>query len=195
VFSYSLLAIDGTEAFRDFVIVVRDARQRKSVEKYVGKFDLHSSVGYVFGGDSRQNSVLNALLYLRQRRPKFVLIHDAARPLITKDNLRQLLCAVDGHDAAVIAHRATDTLLSVAGRRRKYLLRDALWHIETPQIFKYDTILDAHGKATGPLTDDSSALCANAKVKIVENLHPNIKITHAEDILIARAILGGRLVK
>jgi 2-C-methyl-D-erythritol 4-phosphate cytidylyltransferase len=195
VFLYSLLTLDGTGAFGDIVIVVRDPEQQKNAEKYVGKFELHAAVSYVFGGNLRQNSVLNALLHLEQKHPEFVLIHDSARPLITEDGVRQLLCAAEDCDGAVIAHGATDTLLSFAEGKRKYLPRSEVWHVETPQIFKYDLILDGYVKATGTLADDSSALGADADIKIVENAHPNIKITRPEDIFIVKSLLNKKLVQ
>ncbi|MDR3274358.1 MAG: 2-C-methyl-D-erythritol 4-phosphate cytidylyltransferase [Puniceicoccales bacterium] len=189
VFSYSLLTIDSSKKFSEIVIVTRDSVQRGKIEQYVGNLSMHSNVSYVQGGDSRQKSVLNALLYVRQKQQNFVLIHDAARPLVTRENLWQLISALDGHGGAILAHGATDTLINISNRERQYLQRDSVWHVETPQIFGYEAILDAYLKAKGLLTDDSSALPQCAKVKIVENFHPNIKITHPRDLIVVEALL------
>jgi 2-C-methyl-D-erythritol 4-phosphate cytidylyltransferase len=194
-FLHSLLAIDASEMFSDVAIVVRDETQRSEVERHIGTLNPHANVSYVQGGDSRQKSVLNALLHAQRNHSDFALIHDAARPLITGEHLRSLLSALDDHDAAILAHRATDTLVDVSNGGRSYLSRNTIWHVETPQIFKYQVILDAYLGAKGPLADDSSALPSSSKVKIIENFIPNIKITYPQDLAVVEALLSGSLVK
>jgi 2-C-methyl-D-erythritol 4-phosphate cytidylyltransferase len=196
-FLHSLLTIDDSGAFSTTVIVTRDSAQREEIKCHIDAPDLHlhGNVEYVRGGNSRRQSVLNALLHARQSQPNFALIHDAARPLITGDNLHSLLSAMDSHDAAILAHRATDTLVDISGNGRKYLPRNATWHVETPQIFRFGVILDAYLNAEGPLTDDSSALPESVEVKIIENFTPNIKITYPQDLATIEALLGGTLVK
>jgi 2-C-methyl-D-erythritol 4-phosphate cytidylyltransferase len=195
VFLHSLLAIDSAGIFSDVTIVIRDEAQQREIERYLGAVNLCAKVSCVQGGDSRQKSVLNALIHAQHSRPDFVLIHDAARPLIAKDCMHLLLSALGDHDAAVLAHKATDTLMDVSGDKRNYLLRDTIWHIETPQIFRYEVILDAYLKAKGPLTDDSSALPESTRMKIIENFTPNIKITYPQDFATVKALLSSNSVK
>ena len=194
-FLHSLLTIGASEAFSRITIVVRDGAQRKEVERQIGTLNLRANVDYTQGGDSRQKSVLNALMHMQRNHPDFALIHDAARPLITEEHLRSLLSALDDHDAAILAHRATDTLADVSNGERRYLPRNAIWHVETPQVFKYRVILDAYLRAKGPLTDDSSALPSGSRVKIIENFAPNIKITYPQDLAVVEALLKGNLMK
>jgi 2-C-methyl-D-erythritol 4-phosphate cytidylyltransferase len=195
VFLHSLLAINALETFSYITIVIRDEAQRSEVERHIDTLNLHSNVSYIQGGDSRQKSVLNALLHGQWNHPDFALIHDAVRPLVTEEHLRSLLSALGGHDAAILAHRATDTLMNVSNGKRSYLPRDTIWHVETPQVFKYKVILDAYLRAKSPLTDDSSALPNNSRVKIIENFTPNIKITYPQDLATVEALLSGNLMK
>ncbi|MDR1255369.1 MAG: 2-C-methyl-D-erythritol 4-phosphate cytidylyltransferase [Puniceicoccales bacterium] len=190
VFMYPLLAIDGSKIFSEIVVVTRDDWQRGKVLQLLDGLTLRANISCIRGGDSRQKSALNALLHMQSSGPDFVLIHDAARPLLPANSLPLLLSALVDHDGAILAHRATDTLLHVSPRGRKYLRRDGVWHVETPQMFKYGAILNAYLEAKRPLSDDSSALPGSAKVKIIENFHPNIKITYPGDIAAVEALLN-----
>jgi 2-C-methyl-D-erythritol 4-phosphate cytidylyltransferase len=193
LFLYSLIEIEKSKNFFEIVIVIRDSAQQKEIEGHLCALNMRASVSYVRGGNSRQKSVLNALLYVQQKHPNFVLIHDAVRPFVTQNNLRQLLSALEDHSGAILAHRATDTLIDVSNGERRYLQRDAVWNVETPQMFNYEVILDAYLKAKGPLTDDSSALQRDAKIKIIENFHFNTKVTYPRDLTLVEALLTKEL--
>jgi 2-C-methyl-D-erythritol 4-phosphate cytidylyltransferase len=190
LFLYSLTEIERSKIFFEIVIVVRDSAQQKKIECHLCALSVHASVSYVRGGNSRQKSVLNALLHVQQKHPHFVLIHDAVRPFVTQNNLHQLLSALEDHSGAILAHRATDTLVDVSNGERQYLQRDTVWHVETPQMFNYEIILDACLRVKEPLTDDSSMLQRDAKIKIIENFHLNIKVTYPRDLALVEALLA-----
>jgi 2-C-methyl-D-erythritol 4-phosphate cytidylyltransferase len=96
--------------------------------------------------------------------------------------------------AAMLAVCATDTVKRVKdGIIEGTVDRDSLYLAQTPQVFRYDLILSAHQKADPNLviTDDASLLEANGvKVRIVEPTGPNLKVTTADDMLIAEALLA-----
>src|SRR5262245_4450179 len=110
----------------------------------------------VAGGASRQDSVRNGLESLTDLQPDRVLIHDAARPFLTREIIDRALAALDGAPAAVVAVPVTDTLKrGLDGRVAGTVDRSALWRAQTPQAFRYAEILAAHRRAEGgAMTDD-----------------------------------------
>src|SRR5262249_57179604 len=96
----------------------------------------------VFGGASRQESVLNGLESLVERRPRHVLIHDAARPFVTASMIDRTLAALDDAAGAVVAVPVTGTLKRAAGENVAGTVEPAgLWRAPTPQGFRYAAIL------------------------------------------------------
>jgi 2-C-methyl-D-erythritol 4-phosphate cytidylyltransferase/2-C-methyl-D-erythritol 2,4-cyclodiphosphate synthase len=147
----------------------------------------------VLGGASRQDSVRNGLESLADLRPDSVLIHDAARPFLTRDVIDRTLAALDDAPGAVVAVPVTDTLKRahdgcVAGT----VDRSALWRAQTPQGFRYAGIVAAHRQAKGSaMTDDAAvAEAAGLPVKLVMGADDNFKITTADDLRRAERLLG-----
>jgi 2-C-methyl-D-erythritol 4-phosphate cytidylyltransferase len=125
-----------------------------------------------------------------------VVIHDAARPFVSPAFVEKSIFLMEMFDAVVPAIPARDTIkvISKEGFVLKTLERDALWHIQTPQTFKYDLIAKAYreGMAKKLCAYDDSTFIEHLgkKVKVVEGSPYNIKITTPEDLLIARGILA-----
>ena len=146
----------------------------------------------VTGGATRQASVLVGLEALAAHSPGRVLIHDAARPFVTRDVLTRVLCALDTHPAAIAADPVADTLKRAApdGTIAGTVDRTGLWRAQTPQGFHFDAILAAHRKAAAAgrsdFTDDAAlAEWAGLPVFLVKGLSANTKITTAEDLIAA----------
>lgn len=142
----------------------------------------------VIGGSSRQESVRKGLESLRALKPDAVLIHDAARPLVS-DDLITTLCGET--DAAVPGIPVTDTVR----RNGKTESRDGLFTIQTPQVFPFSLMDKLHQKYQDkPFTDDA-ALCEaeGHPVKIISGQRDNIKITHTGDLPLAEQYLSSRL--
>ena len=142
------------------------------------------------GGASRAESVVTALELL-PKQTEIVLIHDGVRPFVDGETILQVIEAAKKHGAAVACCPVTDTIKKVnsAGVITDTPDRSHLWNAQTPQGFKFDIILDAYTQnkeILRTITDDSS-LVANAVV--VPSSRRNIKITTAEDMLIAKAFL------
>ncbi len=148
----------------------------------------------VYGGESRQESVFNALMQLNAAADDLVLIHDAARPFVSPATIDAALAGLrDGvHLHGVIAAiPLTDTLKRVEdGIVRETVPRADLWRAQTPQLFRFGAILSAHRKAVGAqLTDDAAvAEAAGLKIGIVPDSAANFKITTIEELERARQI-------
>jgi 2-C-methyl-D-erythritol 4-phosphate cytidylyltransferase/2-C-methyl-D-erythritol 2,4-cyclodiphosphate synthase len=148
-----------------------------------------------FGGATRQASVRAGLEALAQRKPDYVLIHDAARPFASQDLLARAITAVQKTGAAIPALPVTDTVKTIDGLGRvdKTLDRASLRLVQTPQAFAFAPLLDAHRRAQAAgredFTDDSAlAEWAGMKVDVFAGEPGNIKITSAEDFARSEAM-------
>lgn len=148
----------------------------------------------VTGGATRQESVRLGLEALARDAPDFVLIHDAARPLISRKVTEDVVKALEaGADGALPMLAASDTLRRQGADGRWTLVpRDNLYRAQTPQGFVYDKILKAHrAHAHEDVTDDVAlAELAGLKVEMVEGEEKNIKVTRKEDFALAESLLG-----
>jgi 2-C-methyl-D-erythritol 4-phosphate cytidylyltransferase/2-C-methyl-D-erythritol 2,4-cyclodiphosphate synthase len=151
----------------------------------------------VHGGATRQESVRLGLQSLRDLEPDRVLIHDAARPLLTADLVSRLIAALDDAEAAIAAEPVADTLKRAGedGMIAATVDRANLWRAQTPQAFHFDAILAAHCKAAErgevQFTDDAGlAEWAGMPVKLVASNGQNMKLTTAQDIALAERLLA-----
>ena len=148
----------------------------------------------VTGGATRQESVRLGLEALAKDAPDFVLIHDAARPLISRKVTQDVVKALEaGADGALPMVGASDTLRRKdADGRWTLVSRDNLYRAQTPQGFVYNKILKAHrAHAQEDVTDDVAlAELAGLKVEMVEGEEKNIKVTRKEDFALAESLLG-----
>jgi len=140
----------------------------------------------VYGGVERQDSVRLGLESLENMAPRRVLIHDAARPLVSSELIHTILAEVGPQQGSIPGLAVTDTVKSVGpdGIVTGTLDRNLIWAVQTPQGFLFDDILAAHRSASGQvLTDDAAVAEAfGLKVKIVDGEQRNFKVTHPEDV-------------
>jgi 2-C-methyl-D-erythritol 4-phosphate cytidylyltransferase/2-C-methyl-D-erythritol 2,4-cyclodiphosphate synthase len=148
----------------------------------------------VAGADTRSHSVFHGLQALSVQRPDFVLIHDAARPLVSPDLIDRVIAALEnGADAAIPLLSVADTLKTEAEGKWKTVPRDGLLRAQTPQGFRFDAILAAHRKfGHESVTDDMAmAELASLKIETVAGEERNLKITTRDDMTFAEKLLGG----
>jgi 2-C-methyl-D-erythritol 4-phosphate cytidylyltransferase len=150
------------------------------------------------GGASRAESVRNglaALLASGAQGDDWVLVHDAARCLITPEQVNRLIDACE-HDAVggLLAHKLPDTLKSEAGGRVSGTIdRSDKWLAQTPQMFRIGTLTQALAVAGAGVTDESGAMEAMGLApKLVAGSAQNFKVTYPEDFALAEAILLSR---
>lgn len=155
--------------------------------------------GIVPGGERRQDSVRVGLERLAEIAPetRWVMIHDGARPLVTPQILEAGLQVAQEHLAAVAAVPVKDTIKQVQdGIISSTPARAQLWAVQTPQVFSFPLILQAHTTdlAREEVTDDAALLeRLGHSVAIFPGSYSNLKITTQEDLLIAEALLKGSL--
>ena len=146
----------------------------------LNKMFQSSIISIIEGGNTRQKSVYNALKCVKT---PYVLIHDGARPLVTKDIIKNTIEYTVKYDAVSVMTKTTDTIKEVddTGRIIRTIDRSKLYNTQTPQGFKTSLILDAHEKLKdGNYTDDCSML------DIVNGSYTNIKITVKNDLDFAK---------
>ncbi|PWS36160.1 bifunctional 2-C-methyl-D-erythritol 4-phosphate cytidylyltransferase/2-C-methyl-D-erythritol 2,4-cyclodiphosphate synthase [Falsiroseomonas bella] len=138
----------------------------------------------VAGGATRQASVLAGLAALEADPPDFVLVHDAARPVVPPGTVPALLAALQQAPGAIPALPVADTLKRGEARRIAATVpRDGLFRAQTPQAFRYAALLAAHRILAGEVTDDAQVLeAAGLPVALVPGHDSNIKITWPEDL-------------
>ena len=145
------------------------------------------------GGKRRQDSVRQGLNELEDC--DWVVIHDSARPFLTTDLIRDGLEAAQTTGAAVAAVPIKDTV-KLGGSDMmvsKTLNRQELWAVQTPQVFRFDIIAEAHEQIKEDVTDDASMVeHMGRKVKLYMGSYNNIKITTPEDLALAELIAGKR---
>lgn len=199
---YSLRAFLEAGVVGQFIFVTRDAAQQKAIAAIFAKVAGNNAKAiFIRGGNERQDSVYNGLRKT-SAKTDYVFIHDCARPLVTSANLRALLAAVEQDQAAVLAHRVTDTIKQTPvnktpGLRRlrlRDLRRDTLWAMETPQVFARKLVTKAYELVREKelrITDDAAAVALLGHgVTLVENSTPNPKLTHPEDFAWVELLLG-----
>lgn len=148
----------------------------------------------VVGGSQRQYSIANCLKVL-PADADMVLIHDAARPLVTIGTIEKVIAATARYGAAIAAVREKNTMkLAKDNLIVKTVSRENLWEAQTPQGFKRELILRAFAAAAADNflgTDDASLVeRLGEPVAIVESDYLNIKLTTREDLPVARAVLA-----
>ena len=152
--------------------------------------------GFVLGGSSRAQSAKNGFESIKENAD-YVMIHDAARCLITCNEVTLVARAAYEYGAATASCPVTDSVKTTNGRFIEAdVPRDTLRTVQTPQAFStslYQSALDAVQELDKSITDDNSLVArVGASVYFVDTEKYNIKITTPEDVRIAEFILAGR---
>lgn len=190
----------------DKVLVVHNDAHKELYEQAVGDLPLLAPVS---GGGTRQESVFNGLQAIKKYNPQKVLIHDAARPLVSARIISDIINKLDTESAVIPAIPVTDTLKQCEnGKIIKTVPRENLFGAQTPQGFifrdviknqesrmqelreKESLILDSNFPDSN-LTDDASLFEQfNKEVCIIPGSKLNMKITTVEDLKIVEALLA-----
>jgi 2-C-methyl-D-erythritol 4-phosphate cytidylyltransferase len=151
------------------------------------------------GGETRARSVLNGLRAIAGKvgAEDQILVHDAARPCLTGEAIDRLIEQVADHAAGgLLAEPLADTLKREdgGGRILRTESREALWRAQTPQMFRYGTLIKAlEGAELEGVTDEAGAVeRLGLRPLLVRSGATNLKVTYAEDLRLAGLILDGR---
>ncbi|MFC1866101.1 2-C-methyl-D-erythritol 4-phosphate cytidylyltransferase [Chloroflexota bacterium] len=177
----------------DLIVIVLSQSNLEQGRKMVADMGWSKVSDVCAGGEERQQSVANGLELLEEYQ--WVIIHDAARPLITEALIKDGLEAAAETGTAVAGLPVTDTikLADDDGFVIGTPPRKSLWAVQTPQVFQFDIIKNAHHLAGGMATDDASLVeRLNHHVKLYHGKPDNIKITVPADLAIAETLLKRR---
>lgn len=171
----------------DIVVITYRKGDLSTVRELLGDLLEKKEFLFVEGGQTRQSSVLNALSALENRDVGFVSIHDGARPYVTEDLIRRVLCDAYEHKAAAASIPVSDTVVISDGSFiKRRLERSSLRALQTPQIFDFRSILKLHRQAEESdlsFTDDTQVyLQSGGTVYLSEGSTENRKITYPEDL-------------
>lgn len=194
---YSLKAFNES-SIDEIILVVKDEQIDYCREDIVKAYNFNKLTKIVAGGNERYDSVYRALSSID--KADYVLIHDGARPFITKGCIDEMINQVSIHKACILATPVKDSIKVVdnKGYIETAPERHTLWAAQTPQAFEFHEIKDAYSKfyedtniKSRRVTDDAMVYEAylNKKVKVIEGSYQNIKITTPEDFVIAELFL------
>ena len=191
---YALQIFQELEEIGEVILSVPAADREYCWRKIVQPFGLEKVTKVVAGGARRQDSVRNGLAAISDR-PDGVLVHDGVRPFIDQVMVRKVIDCAGKTGAAVVAMPIHDTVKRVdpSGIIQETLKREELWQIQTPQVFRYDWLVEAHQQAQEhqwDVTDDAALIeRMGYPVSVVEGSCFNIKVTKPDDLVFGKAIL------
>lgn len=192
----SILAFENSKRIKDIVIVAKE-EEIPLYKPLIEKQGFKKIRRIVKGGETRQQSVLCGFKAIDDKCD-FVAIHDAARCLVTVENIEKVLENAERYEAASAACPAKDTVKVCDSRGFVVSTPDRsnTWYAQTPQIFRADLYRAAafYALKKGYEATDDNALVEwlGARVKMVDCGYENIKITTPEDIHIAKILLEMR---
>jgi 2-C-methyl-D-erythritol 4-phosphate cytidylyltransferase len=189
---YSLEVFDRT-AMIDSVLILTRADWLERCRDLIQKNGIQKVIDVLPGGKTRCESVRKGLDAV-DADTKYVLIHDAARPLITQRLVEESLRVCYDEQAVILGVPVKPTIKKVRAKDNTVeatLDRGQLWEVQTPQVFRKDIILAAHAGADDLCATDDAFLVERCghKVKVVRGDYSNIKITSPEDLLLAELLL------
>jgi len=158
------------------------------LRSYIGKIKVIT----VAGGETRYQSVANGLKHVND--DGIVFVHDGARPLVTEELILRCYKQTLDKGNAIPSIEATESMRLMEDGASRPLDRSRLRVIQTPQTFKTSIILPAFRQPFHPsFTDEATVVEANGtEIHLIEGMPENIKVTRADDMIIAEALLRVR---
>lgn len=194
ILAHTISAFEKNENTDEIIIVTAD-EDIKTVENIICREGFKKITAVTEGGKERQDSVYNGLICAKG---EYVVIHDGARCLITDENITAVINDAKKYGAASLGVKVKDTLKTVDenGMIISTVDREKTVHIQTPQVFLREEIMDLHKKIKEKgiaVTDDCSVFeHFGKKVYVTEGSYDNIKLTTPEDIITGCEILRKR---
>jgi 2-C-methyl-D-erythritol 4-phosphate cytidylyltransferase len=176
----------------DKIIIVGNEKEFNELQELVETLDHRKPIVLVAGGIERQQSVYQGLKMVEDDTT-VVLIHDGARPFVSKQIVHEVVVKAEEEGAATVAVPVKDTIKKAEQHVvTETLDRSSLWAVQTPQAFHLSVIRHAHevAKRKGSLGTDDASLVEQLgqAVHIIKGTYFNIKITTPEDLILAEAI-------
>ncbi len=199
VLLFTLRRLAACPAITDFVIATR-AEEIESLQANIKSENLGRPVRVVRGGDTRQDSVANALAEA-PKQADLILVHDAVRPLVTLDQIERVIAEAAACDAAILGIPAMDTVKEVKRASlptdvaliTATIPRERVVLAQTPQVFRTALLLEAFGRARQDevTASDEAGLVERIgrDVHVVVGSERNLKITRPGDMELAEFYL------
>jgi 2-C-methyl-D-erythritol 4-phosphate cytidylyltransferase len=196
----TLRAFAAIPEVTELIVAVR-ATEMERLTAHIFEHGFTEKVRVVEGGDSRQESVWNALQALESDADDVVLVHDAVRPLIEPAVIRRVIEAVEKHGAAIVGLPAVDTIKQVERTADGAIVtatipREYIVQAQTPQGFRYGLLRKAFAEADadGFIGTDEASIAERAgmQVYVVPGSAANLKITQPGDLELAEFYLSQR---
>jgi len=197
---FTLRRLAASPMITDFFIATR-GEDVEALEARVAQENLGRPVRVVRGGATRQESVAAALTEI-PAETELVVVHDAVRPLVTREQLERVIAEARECDAAILGVPAMDTVKEVKRASlpgdvaliTATVPRERIVLAQTPQVFRHSLLLEAFGRAShdGVTASDEDGLVERLghDVHVVQGSERNLKITHAADLDLARFYLS-----
>jgi len=183
--AYTLEIFQKSELI-DKIIVAAQSEYFPLLDVIKEKYHISKLDKTIEGGKERQDSVFNALISANANDDDLIVVHDAARPLLSQSILTNAINQAKTFDNVIVAIKTNDTLVSGNQFVQGYIDRNSTYLVQTPQISKYKILLDAMKLAKNIKyfgTDESMLLYkASNRIKIVEGSPNNFKITSKADL-------------
>jgi len=194
VLAHTLLVFDKCDLIEEIFLVISEDDYDLCRHLVIDPLKVFKPLHVTFGGDTRQESVLNGLM-ATEGRFGVVAIHDGVRPLVRIDKVSECVEIARKYGGCILAEPATNTIKTIdeQGNIVATMKRKMIRMAQTPQVFHYDLILDAHlfAQEQGYAgTDDAELVEIRGKrVRTIPGSRENIKITTPEDLRIAHIFL------
>lgn len=195
ILAHTIALFQRSEWIDAIWVVSPEEEIRMCRDEVIGRYGLTKVKRVIAGGKERQDSVRLGLQGMTANDADMVLIHDGVRPLFDATQIPELIEAATP-DGAVTGVPAKDTIKRVeAGQIIDTPDRQSLWQVQTPQVFPYQLIRQAHEQALADGyvgTDDASLVeRLGHPVRMLPGHYRNLKITTPEDLRVAEALLKG----
>lgn len=193
---YPLLRFQKSKLINE-IIIAAEPNYFSLLLRLIKKYKLTKVKLIVEGGETRQQSVFNAVLSSNAEAEDLIVVHDAARALLPDDVLANAINTAKKKGNALVCIKAKDTLIKGTETVKEYVNRDEIYYVQTPQIFKYRDLHKALTKADKEKfigTDESMLIKRlGKKIHIVEGSVFNFKVTSKEDIKLFKSLLDRKL--
>ena len=178
------------------VVVVAPAEDLEEIRGQLSDVISDVDIEVIAGGATRQDSVLNGLRALSAECP-YVLVHDAARPLVTRDEIERTVATIDRDGAAVLGYPSVDSVKQAENAFvGQNLERDRIWLVQTPQGGRTEVLRAAieSARESGFVGTDEASFFEREgiPVTLVLGSRENIKVTYPEDLALAELFLARR---
>jgi 2-C-methyl-D-erythritol 4-phosphate cytidylyltransferase/2-C-methyl-D-erythritol 2,4-cyclodiphosphate synthase len=197
VLVHTLNVFQQAEIIDEIILVLPPDDVASAQKQLINKYGLTKVTAVVAGGKERQDSVKNGLSAI-SGKCDIVVIHDAVRPFVTEESIKQVVYAAKTTGAASVGVKAKDTIKETKKDNMVVatIPRQNLWLTQTPQAFKFELLKKAYKAAYDKKfygTDDASLVeRIGSKVKMIDGSYENVKITTPEDLIMAEALMKNK---